>query len=213
MHLIDTAGHVANNFSDGDPGVPTPGTVVDDNWLNMVGRELYNIVTDGDSGVTPIKDTNTQVREALRVLFVRAKGAATQTIDGLKTFSALASFIVASGRAIVVETTENTLEAMSVGNFGAGGGLSAFGLAFGLKGIGTAGGANPGVWGLNSSGTGGYGVVAEGKQISAARAAFRIVPQDNEPTTPLKGDLYVNTSTGKLMIYDGATFVVVGSQS
>lgn len=76
---------------------------------------------------------------------------------------------------------------------------------------GGSGGDAAGVIGDGSAGA--YGVVARGDATTPVFAALRIEPQDTAPTAPLKGDLYVNTGTGKLMIYDGAAWVVVGSQS
>lgn len=83
-----------------------------------------------------------------------------------------------------------------------------------------------GTWGVSSAsgGAGGYGlgsgsargVVAEGDTTSPARSAFRIVPQDAEPTGPNDvGDVYV-TSAGVLKICTVAgspgTWVSVGAQ-
>lgn len=44
MHRIDTAGHSGNKFVDSDPAAGTPGTVVDDEWLNAVQEELANFI-------------------------------------------------------------------------------------------------------------------------------------------------------------------------
>lgn len=59
MHRIDTDGHVANAFSDGDPGAGVPGTRVDDNFMNAVQEELCAVVET--CGGTLVKDTNNQV--------------------------------------------------------------------------------------------------------------------------------------------------------
>lgn len=92
------------------------------------------------------------------------------------------------------------------------------GSGFGVRGFGTGNGG--GVVG-NGAGTGtgvsgiginGYGVHAESDTTAPARAALRIVPQDTNPTSPLQGDLYVNSGTGFLMIYDGVGWVKVGAQ-
>ncbi len=81
-----------------------------------------------------------------------------------------------------------------------------------------------GVYGEATSGTGvhgksatGYGVIVEGDTTTPAKCAFRLVPQDTEPTNALVGDMYVS-SAGKLNICTVShtttpTFVVVGSQS
>jgi hypothetical protein len=62
-----------------------------------------------------------------------------------------------------------------------------------------------------------YGLVVQGDTTSPAKAAFRIVPQDAQPSGPnAVGDLYVSTA-GKLNICTVAgspgTWVVVGTQS
>ncbi len=60
---------------------------------------------------------------------------------------------------------------------------------------------------------GGYAAVFSGDGSTPVRAAVRIVPQDTDPSSPQTGDLYVNSGTGKLMIYNGGAWVVVGTQS
>ncbi len=69
MHQIDTDGHVANLFNEGDPGVPRNPTQVDKHWLNAVQEELMNLLTV--AAVAPVKGTWTQVLAALTVLFAR----------------------------------------------------------------------------------------------------------------------------------------------
>lgn len=212
MHRIDGLDHVANMFDEGDPLVPREATQVTVDWLNALQEEAVAIVLDPDSGLALNKPTNTQVRAALRVLFVRAKGAAAQTIDGLKTFTAKLTIQVATGVAQLLETTENTLAAQQVRNFGAGGGIDGSGLAYGVKG--TATGSTSGAGVLGDGASGGYGVTAQGAFSSPQRAAFRIVPQQGSaPSSAQKGDLYVSDAGGKLMIYDGGAWVLVGTQT
>lgn len=213
MHRIDGLDHVANMFDEGDPLVPREATQVTVDWLNAIQEEAVAIVLDPDSGLALNKPTNTQVRAALRVLFVRAKGAAAQTIDGLKTFTAKLTVQVASGVAQLLETTENTLAAQQVRNFGAGGGVDGSGLAYGVKGTATGGGAVGGVEGDGQAGGGSYGVVARGQAIGPQRASLRIVPQQNPPSVALMGDVYVDSSTGRLWIYTGSAWVVAGTQT
>ena len=167
MHRIDGLDHVANMFDEGDPLVPREATQVTVDWLNALQEEAVAIVLDPDSGLALNKPTNTQVRAALRVLFVRAKGAAAQTIDGLKTFTAKLTIQVATGVAQLLETTENTLAAQQVRNFGAGGGIDGSGLAYGVKG--TATGSTSGAGVLGDGASGGYGVTAQGAFSSPQR--------------------------------------------
>lgn len=63
MHRTDADGHVANLFDDGTPGV-TPGTLVEQDWLNAVQEELTHVIET--LGVTLVKGTNTQLLTALR---------------------------------------------------------------------------------------------------------------------------------------------------
>ncbi len=59
----------------------------------------------------------------------------------------------------------------------------------------------------------GYGLIVQADTTSPVRAALRIVPQDLPPSSPQLGDLYVETSTGFLMIYNaGGSWVKVGAQ-
>lgn len=204
MHRIDTDGHVGNLFDEGDPLVPRQPTQIDKHWLNAIQEELANIVLDGASGIVAlVKGTNTQVLAALRAILVNRTTA--QTIAGTKTFT----------EGVVVDQTTNAaadVEGLNVTGKGTGRAATFTG---GANGGGIAAIANSdqtGVIGQNSAGTG-YGMLAQGKTTAPARSAFRIVPQAADPTTPLTGDLYVNSGTGKLMIYNGSAWVVVGTQT
>lgn len=88
--------------------------------------------------------------------------------------------------------------------------------------IGSSSGTGSGVNGSNSgsgaagsfdssSGTG-YGLIAQADTTTPVKAAFRIVPQDTSPSSPSEGDIYMNSSTHFLMVYDGSAWVKVGSQ-
>jgi hypothetical protein len=61
--------------------------------------------------------------------------------------------------------------------------------------------------GVHGSGLGasGYGVIAEGKNSSPVRSALRIVPQSVAPTSPQRGDVYVD-GTGVMWIYNGSAW-------
>jgi hypothetical protein len=63
-------------------------------------------------------------------------------------------------------------------------------------------GGGYGVYGFAQKGR---GVIAAGDPSSPDYAAFRIIPQDDEPTNASEGDIYVNSATRKLLVYiDGA---------
>lgn len=53
----------------------------------------------------------------------------------------------------------------------------------------------------------GHGVVAESDTSAPQKSALRIVPQDADPSvSPAMGDVYVHEATGKVMIYNGASW-------
>jgi hypothetical protein len=96
-------------------------------------------------------------------------------------------------------------------------GIEATGGASGVSGIKGTGGAN-GI-GIEGVGTGtgaalsgvaadGHGAIVESDTSSPAKAALRIVPQDTDPSvSPVAGDAYVHSATGKLQISDGTGFL------
>lgn len=67
IHKIDGAGATAQNeFTEGDPGAGVPATVVTDDWMNMVQRELVAILAAAEPPMTPTKGDDDQLLEALR---------------------------------------------------------------------------------------------------------------------------------------------------
>lgn len=72
-------------------------------------------------------------------------------------------------------------------------------LASAVRGI-TAGGDAAGVTGNASAGNG-YGVVAWADETSPQRAPLRIVPQDDDPSSPQEGDLTYNSTTDETRAY------------
>lgn len=74
-----------------------------------------------------------------------------------------------------------------------------------LTGLGTGSGVN-GIGGAT-----GHGVVAQADTSSPARSAFRMVPQDANPTVPQEGDVYANSVTHIVMYYDGTTWRPISS--
>lgn len=222
MHKTDADSHVANMFDEGDPGVPRAPTQIDKHWLNAVQEELISLLTD--ASIVPVKGTWTQVRDSLRALFVRTTGAATQTVTGVKSFTskmilaALAGGAGGGGLRLLVEVAlgEGTASdfAAAIRNYDTGGGLDVSGATQGVRGTTTGNGAtDAGVHGDGATGGGGYGVIARGLQSSPVRSSARIVPQSPAPSSAQMGDLYVNALDGKLYIYNGSGWVVVGAQT
>jgi hypothetical protein len=78
---------------------------------------------------------------------------------------------------------------------------SALVTSYGVRGI---GGSSSGS-GINGQATGdGYGVVAQSDTTSPIRAALRLVPQNADASSPVQGDVELNSarsSTGKLRVY------------
>ena len=66
MHKTEGTYNVAGEFVDEVPGV-SPGTIVEEGWLNTVQRELVNIVEEADIALDSGNDA--QVLAALAVLF------------------------------------------------------------------------------------------------------------------------------------------------
>lgn len=76
MHRIDHATAVSNLFTEGNPSLGQPATVVTDDWLNDVQEELITILAA--AGVTPVKGTQNQLLAALSTLFVAPPATAPQ---------------------------------------------------------------------------------------------------------------------------------------
>lgn len=49
-----------------------------------------------------------------------------------------------------------------------------------------------------------YGIIAESKISAPQKAALRMVPQDADPSVPLKGDVFSRGAGGKLKLYNGS---------
>lgn len=83
-------------------------------------------------------------------------------------------------------------------------GLNA-GTGFGVAGVATAGGT--GIYGKSPA-----GYAAQFDSQGSTTATIRLVPQA-APTGGSAGDIYFDNSTGKLMVHNGTSFVVVGTQT
>jgi hypothetical protein len=70
MHRINTAGNVGNRFTDGNPAVPTPATVVNDSWLNDVQEEICQTIEN--AGIVLLEGTQTQLRDAIEARIAHA---------------------------------------------------------------------------------------------------------------------------------------------
>lgn len=71
MHRIDgPAAAPGGHFTDGDPSVGTPATVVTDDWANAVQEELVAVIEA--TGAALAKPDNTQLLAAIRTLVAAA---------------------------------------------------------------------------------------------------------------------------------------------
>jgi hypothetical protein len=66
MYPTEGAGHVANQFSNGNPGAGIRATNVEQDWLNRVQNELLNVLVA--AGITPSKASDAQVAAAIAVI-------------------------------------------------------------------------------------------------------------------------------------------------
>lgn len=75
MHKIDSNGATNDNeFTEGNPALSVPATVVSAAWLNDVQNELISLLSS--VGIAPVKGTQTQVRSAILELIRRGGQAA-----------------------------------------------------------------------------------------------------------------------------------------
>ena len=81
MHRVDASGHVANQYSDGNPGLGIAATVVGATHLNAFQEEIAAAIEA--SGLALNKPDNTQLKAALSILF-----GARSTPGGRLTLSA-----------------------------------------------------------------------------------------------------------------------------
>lgn len=77
MFRIDSAGATQDNqFTEGDPSLGTPATVVSAAWLNAVQEELVKVITT--AGIALDKAKTDQLLTGLQALFAAKAGSAAQ---------------------------------------------------------------------------------------------------------------------------------------
>jgi hypothetical protein len=181
MHRTDGANHSSNMFEDRNLVTPTPGTQIEKHWLNAVQEEIITPILE--ASITLVKDTNTQLRDALRVLFVRAAGSATQTVTGLKTFTSK----------LVVNASAQALEAIGGGS---GAALQATASGTGSAVKATVG--SPDAPAVVLEGPGGIGSAIRFGEFST---------DGSFPSSPQPGDtVYLGGTNDKLYTWDGAAW-------
>lgn len=80
MHLIDTPTATRDgHFTEGDPLVPTPATVVSADWLNSVQEEIVNTLSAAK--IVPDKANNAQLAAAISALILAQKIKLTDRVN------------------------------------------------------------------------------------------------------------------------------------
>lgn len=91
-------------FTDGNPGLAVPATIVDAEWLNMIQEELANVIEDSDAGNTALsKASRTQLKSAIMAMI--ASGNKAVIISGA-TFEAS----VTDGEAVRWDNTNSRFD-------------------------------------------------------------------------------------------------------
>jgi microcystin-dependent protein len=177
MHRIDEAGHASNMFTVGNPATATPATVLGSDWPNAVQEEIIAVLTQ--AGASPIKGTNTQLRDAILTL-VAAAGAPIGTVrEWAGTLATIPAGHLLCNGAAVSRTTYATLFAALGTKYGSGDGSTTFNLpSLAAKYVGGA--ANDGELGtsvgnnnvtptLNAAGSHNHGGTVGGTALSTAQ--------------------------------------------
>lgn len=124
MHRIDgPAALPGGYFTEGDPNVGTPATVVTDDWLNAVQTELETVVTG--SGLALSKPDSTQVLQAIHRLIAAA--VPPGKVAAFARATAPAGWLVADGSAVSRTAYAGLFAAVGT-VFGAGDGSTTFNL-------------------------------------------------------------------------------------
>ena len=118
MHRTDAPNHAANLFVDQDPVGGTPGTVVDDDWLNAVQEEIVYVIEQ--AGIVLAKGTNTQLLAAIKKVFDQPYAADAGAANAYVVTLAPAISAYVQGMAIRMKaantnTGASTLNANGVG--------------------------------------------------------------------------------------------------
>lgn len=88
MHRIDGAGAtVGNLFTEGNPSLGVPATVVTDDWANDVQEEIVNVILD--QGIALVKGTQTQLLDAIKSIV--AFGGDSQISQAIANLQAAAA--------------------------------------------------------------------------------------------------------------------------
>lgn len=103
MHRVDTDGHVANAFADGDPQVGQQGTVIDEVWLNDLQENVCRLIEAAE--IALVKGDGDQLTDAIQAL-----DAAVLAAGAAYTNAREAAEIVARNAAIGVEAAARIVD-------------------------------------------------------------------------------------------------------
>lgn len=124
MHRIDgPAAAPGGLFTDGDPNVGTPATVVTDDWLNAVQEEVVAVI--GAAGIALSKPSNTQLVASLGVLIARA--VPPGAVQAFAMASVPAGWLACNGSTVSRSAYPALFAAVGV-VYGTGDGSTTFGL-------------------------------------------------------------------------------------
>lgn len=124
MHRIDgPAAAPGGLFTEGDPNVGTPATVVTDDWLNAVQTELENVATAAGAALS--KPNNAQVLQAIQALIARA--VPPGALQDFARATAPTGWLVCDGSAVGRTAYAGLFAAIGT-TFGAGDGSTTFNL-------------------------------------------------------------------------------------
>lgn len=187
-------------------------------WVALHTFQAGIVVTQSTSNGTAI--TATANGTGAGVIGTATASAGSYGVKAVSTTETALKAESTTGKAVYAVATgagATAIEASSTS--GAGNGVkSTVGSGVAIRGV-TSSGGGIAIKGEGSNaayagsfvagGTTGFGVIMSG---SGERAPLRLIPQ-TEPTQRDTGDLYVNSGDGKLYIWNGAAWVVVGTQS
>ena len=124
MHRIDGAAAAPGGvFTEGDPNVGTPATVVTDDWLNAVQEEIAGVIEGSGSALS--KPSNAQLLVAILALIAAAVPAGK--LSAFARTAAPTGWLECDG-AVVSRSVYPALFAAVGTAFGAGDGSTTFGL-------------------------------------------------------------------------------------
>lgn len=124
MHRIDgPAAAPGGFFTEGDPSVGTPATVVTDDWMNAVQAEIESVITA--TGTALSKPDNAQMLAAIRALI--AVAVPSGTVQAFARAAAPSGWLACDGAAVSRTAYAALFAAIGV-VFGAGDGATTFNL-------------------------------------------------------------------------------------